>query len=289
MIDLFWSESGLCFYKQIRNSNEPFFVDRRIRISAMWKRFEKFADKEFVSRFPYDLSQRYWEMLIGCTLLDCGLLLCEDWARRKDGEGLDFKIDGVGGQVLWVEATTCGQGDSSNPNAVRGLNGRSSYLGGEQMRQIKLRVANAFSAKIEHIRRAVKNRKASSSDFFIIAIGGGTVDQIIWHNELSNYDSIISLFLPINETRLINLTSGPIFELEQKMKKIGTSKSVDKPFQMPGSELISGVLFSTGSIMSKSYKWDDEIVFIENFRSSRKISADIISKLNKKIIVKTFI
>jgi hypothetical protein len=271
---LFESEVGSTLYSYVRSS-EP----RRRHVERLWQRFEPYAERGFIEAFPFHIGERYWEMFVGCSLLDSGLEPCRKWASRGNNKGLDFKLCLPDGQTLWVEAVACGPGDpllATDPaNVVPRIDqypgGLSKdddggYVGGQHLTQLSLRVATAFKSKLKQA-----GKQASKNDLVVVAIGGGGIDSIIWHDNLPDGLAVASLFCPFRNTNCIDLSKGFVLERAPFIPKVGACKPPSKPFEQEGADLNSGVLFSARSIVSASYQWEDELIWISNYGAARRL------------------
>lgn len=255
--------------------------DQRNHILSMWQRFEPYAGRDFVQKFPQETSERYWEMLVGTTLLDAGMNLCPCWkGGTKKWGGLDFKVDLAEGGVLWVECTTFSMGHPEKADA-KALNPDSyppphfieeitrrdcerseiesiTYIPGGALENIQLRIATVFENKISHAQK----KRVCGSDPVIVAIGNADVPPTIVDDHLGHFLKVSELFLPIRDTGVVDLDSGTVLVEHSELQK-GDSP-VKKPFVMDNAELVSGVIFSTRSLPNRGVPWDDGLYWIEN-------------------------
>ena len=68
-------------------------------LNTMYERFEPYADNEFAVAFANDPEARFWEMFLGCTLLDAGKTLVPT-TERPNNAGPDFCVLDEFSQVL---------------------------------------------------------------------------------------------------------------------------------------------------------------------------------------------
>ncbi len=310
MADLFQLTSKDSFYMELMNSEDPFFKERRKHVEKLWDHFQKYAEKGFIKNFANKPMQRYWEMAIGCLVLDCQLKLSSNWTKRPSPEGLDLLVEDVEGKRLWIECVTCGtsEWDTKEENQKNlvptlenynekltfedsiddGLTGKhSSYVGGQHLKQLKLRIANSFSEKIKQIQKCINLPKnpACQDDYFIIAIGGGEIPTHIWHDNLANETDIASLFAPQKGLRLIALDGTSELEIEENTFKANNSP-VEKPFEQNGSDQVSAVLFSTRTLNSNSYHWQYDFYLINNYNAKNPLPEDLFKSQCKQINLK---
>ena len=297
---IFDGNSSHELFLQLKNSDEPFYPEKREHIKRLWERFEPFAEKGFIDNFGKKPSPGYWEMAVGCFLLDCGLSLSSEWAQRGNTKGPDFLVENVDGKRLWVECTTCGLGEDENDNIPQRENyldtldlereeeGAWSYICGQHLRQIKLRVATRFEGKIEHMQRSIDNPTCEPKvdDYFVVAIGGGEIPSVIWNDNITDDLGIVSLFAPIRDTNLIDLKNGRILEKESKTNKIGsqTTTTVEKPFMLKDenkeidNNIISHILFSKSSISSNSSAWNSNFYSLNNYNALQPLPDGLFSE-----------
>jgi hypothetical protein len=215
---------------------------------------------------------------VGCSLLDCGLLLPE----RPEPAGPDFKVGLSDGRILWVECVTFLPGDPSTKDAENLLPTEAdydsrlkneedgSYAGHQHSPQLALRVAGSFKSKLEKFVTYAKDYNGPT-DCVVFAIGPAKIESRLLHDNLTDDLAIARLFASFRDTNMIDLASGPILKLEGVTRKFGAQEPVTKPFEERGAELVSGVLFSARSIVSSSYQWEDDLVWIENYNAARPL------------------
>src|SRR5438093_8547992 len=89
-----------------RLRDDPKLAQQRAFINALYNsQFEPFADKDFRDRFPLECVSRFWEMYVGCALVQNGFKIVERENRPSKEAGPDFCIV-QNGSHLWVEAVT---------------------------------------------------------------------------------------------------------------------------------------------------------------------------------------
>jgi hypothetical protein len=125
-------------YVAVRDK-EP-YADVCSYLQALWERYEAYADPDFLTKIPHEFHQRYWEMRLGCTLLDLGFVL-----QPSKGKGPDFDACTPAGKRVYIEAVTKGPG--KEPDAVPRPNFGSGGMEPEPWDQIVLRIRAAISEK----------------------------------------------------------------------------------------------------------------------------------------------
>ncbi|WP_205687804.1 hypothetical protein [Ciceribacter ferrooxidans] len=59
-------------------------------IEARWETYEPYADPDFRHGFARDVDGRFWEMYLGCTLLEAGRALLPAAERLREGGSPTF-------------------------------------------------------------------------------------------------------------------------------------------------------------------------------------------------------
>jgi hypothetical protein len=73
-------------YLNLRAAEYPQEVAIKQELEAMWLRYEPCAEADFAAGFARDPEGRFWEMHLGCALLDAGRTL-QARVNRADGQG----------------------------------------------------------------------------------------------------------------------------------------------------------------------------------------------------------
>jgi type I restriction enzyme S subunit len=195
--DLFQSTaSDDSAFAQLRD--DPNLADQRKFINRLFNdKYEPYADKDFISRFSMECLSRFWELYLGCTLLDRGfqLVLRENLPK----EGPDFCIE-QNGSRLWIEAVvpTIGSGADSLPLKEEPPPDRFQIVPQDQ---IILRYCSAIKDKhCAHLRH-LKNGVVKADDRFIIAINGAGIP--IQFSDAGEVPYVIRAVLPFGQYSVI--------------------------------------------------------------------------------------
>jgi hypothetical protein len=99
-------------YKNLRSSAR--MADVRLHINALWQWYfdNGLADRNFLSQFPIQTTQRLWELETAWLLHNCGFSL------SKNRAGSDFHCEGAN-MAFEVEAIVAGAGAEGHPNFVK--------------------------------------------------------------------------------------------------------------------------------------------------------------------------
>ncbi len=133
-------------------------------LEEMWALYQPYADADFVPAFARDPEARFWEMFLGCSLLESGkrLLPASDRSRMQGGPDLCVLEEG---RRIWVEAIAPTRGD--NPaDAVPDLrvSGEDRLFRPQPTRQIQLRITSALATKSRIAARYIDHGIVTNGD-----------------------------------------------------------------------------------------------------------------------------
>ncbi len=193
-------------YIALRDATDGADLMFKHHCEQLWSVFQPYADRQFVREFSLNLSKRYWEMYLGCTLLDVGLeLLVSD-----SDQGPDFHFS-ISGRDYWVEAIAPGPGELSNADRVPDLMVGDIKKGVEPVtqelprEQIILRLSQALQVKADAFKRYVEKGIVGPDDVRIIAVNGADLGR--WG------DSVLPLILtPTYGVGQLTATFGSSYE-----------------------------------------------------------------------------
>ncbi len=149
-----------------------FPAEQRLRdlLNTMWNTYEQYADPDFRQGFARDVDGRFWEMYLGCALLEAGHTLLPSAERRREGGQPDLCIL-EDGRRIWIEAITPDEGAPGPDQIVRPVpinkGGKAVYA---PIRQAQLRTSGAFWTKAQKIARYIEQGVIAAEDHRIIAI-----------------------------------------------------------------------------------------------------------------------
>jgi hypothetical protein len=147
-------------------------IERELRamLEGMWARYEPYADLDFPEGFARDLDARFWEMYLGCALLDEGHALLPVAARQRDGGQPDLCVlDGE--RRIWIEAIAPDDGSPGPDQIVRPvpINEGGGVIAAP-VRQAQLRTTSAFWTKSQKLARYLAEGVIGHNDVRLIAI-----------------------------------------------------------------------------------------------------------------------
>jgi type I restriction enzyme S subunit len=98
-------------YSNLRSATDGFGLAAREHCDDLWRDFAVLADENFVSAFPFQLHERWFEMYLAVGLLRAGLNV----SCPKPGPDVLLMH---GGRRIWIEATCATPGVRGLPDSV---------------------------------------------------------------------------------------------------------------------------------------------------------------------------
>lgn len=175
MCDL-WSVDGEDLdrgYLNLRTASHPEEQDMRGQLDRLWETYAPYADATFRQGFARDPNARFWEMYLGCRLLQAGKRLMPTAERPRRGGQPDICMIEDGGRI-WIEAIAPEPG--AGEDGVRGPKpiNQGGRFGPMPTRQAQLRTTGALFKKTKVFERYLREGVVAPEDVRIIAIGAGS-------------------------------------------------------------------------------------------------------------------
>lgn len=157
-------------FENLKAAESPIEQQLRAMLQEMWSRYEPYADSDFRHGFARDVDGRFWEMYLGCTLLEAGRILLPVVERQRDGGQPDLCVL-EDGRRIWIEAITPDEGAPGPDQIVRPVPiNEGGGLVAAPIRQAQLRTSSAFWTKAQKIGRYIEQGVIAPDDPRIIAI-----------------------------------------------------------------------------------------------------------------------
>ncbi|MCG7394259.1 hypothetical protein MHY87_15240 [Microvirga sp. ACRRW] len=224
-----------------------FQIEQELRamLQEMWMRYEPYADPDFRQGFARDVDGRFWEMYLGCTLLEAGRTLLPVVERQRQGGQPDLCVL-EDGYRIWIEAITPDEGASGPDQIVRPIpiNEGGGFVGAP-IRQAQLRTSGAFWTKAQKISGYIEQGVIAPEDTRIIAISASRFGVYVSERPLP---LIMTTLFPIGDAYVtIDRDTGDILEegfhpapfIQRERSPIPRTAFVDERFAN-----ISGVIWS---------------------------------------------
>lgn len=157
-------------FENLKIAEFPIEQQLRAMLQEMWARYEPYADPDFRQGFARDVDGRFWEMYLGCTLLEAGRRLLPVTDRQREGGQPDLCVLEEDRRI-WIEAITPDEGASGPDQTVRPVPIKEGGgLVAAPIRQAQLRASSAFWTKAQRIARYIEQGVIAPEDIRIIAI-----------------------------------------------------------------------------------------------------------------------
>lgn len=179
-------------------------------LQEMWERYEPYADPDFRQGFARDVDGRFWEMYLGCTLLEAGRTLLPVVERQREGGQPDLCVL-QGGLRIWIEAITPDEGAPGPDQIVRPVPlNEGGGLFAAPVRQAQLRTSGAFWTKAQRIARYLEQGVIVPEDTRIIAISASRFGVYVTEQPLP---LIMTTLFPIGDAYItIDRETGNVVE-----------------------------------------------------------------------------
>lgn len=179
-------------------------------LEQMWARYEPYADPDFRHGFARDVDGRFWEMYLGCTLLDAGHNLLPVVERQREGGQPDLCVLEDHGRT-WIEAIAPDDGEPGPDQIVRPVPiNEGGGLAAAPIRQAQLRTSGAFWTKAQKIGCYLEQGVIAPEDRRVIAISASRFGAYVPDRPLP---LIMTTLFPIGDAYItIDRATGDVVE-----------------------------------------------------------------------------
>lgn len=197
-------------FENLKAAEHPVEQQLRALMQEMWQRYEPYADPDFRHGFARDVDGRFWEMYLGCTLLDAGRTLLPVVERQREGGQPDLCVL-EDGRRIWIEAITPDEGAPGPDQIVRPVPiNEGGGLVAAPIRQAQLRTSGAFWTKAQKIGRYIEQGVIAPEDTRIIAISASRFGVYVAEQPLP---LIMTTLFPIGDAFItIDRATGDVLE-----------------------------------------------------------------------------
>lgn len=256
MSDFFTSENPTDLsYLNLRDRHS--YEDIREFIKSLWALYEPYADQHFRSEIGHHFHQRFWEMYLGCVLLNNGHSI----ARSEIGPDFNIQIDASN---IWIEAVAPGAG--TGDDMVNDLVADSkAHLVPDA--NIILRIRSAIEDKHEQLHRFKDDGLIGMDDPYVIAVNGRGIPMAFLDSEDIPY--IIKCVLPFGQQKheydvASKMLTRVYYEYRSKInKRSGCEVSTDIFLDEEYNE-ISAILYSAADVANHPSIIGSEFILIHN-------------------------
>lgn len=232
-------------FENLKSAELPIEQQLRAMLQEMWSRYEPYADSDFRHGFARDVDGRFWEMYLGCSLLEAGRTLLPVAERQRDGGQPDLCVLEAGRRI-WIEAITPDEGAPGPDQIVRPIPiNEGGDLVAAPIRQAQLRTSGAFWTKAQKIGRYIEQGVIAPEDPRIIAISASRFGVFVAEQPLP---LVMTTLFPIGDAYVtINRMTGDVLEegfhaapfIQRERNPIPRTAFLDERFAD-----ISGVIWS---------------------------------------------
>ncbi|KWV49233.1 hypothetical protein [Stenotrophomonas maltophilia] len=197
-------------FENLKAAESPVEQQLRITLQEMWTDYEPYADPDFRQGFARDVDGRFWEMYLGCTLLDAGRTLLPVADRQREGGQPDICVLDENRRI-WIEAIAPDGGAPGPDQIMRPVPiNEGGGLIAAPIRQAQLRTSGAFWTKARKISRYIEQGVIAPEDVRIIAISASRFGLYVPERPLP---LIMTTLFPIGDAFLtINRDTGDVIE-----------------------------------------------------------------------------
>ncbi|MYA35341.1 MAG: hypothetical protein F4Y34_01580 [Gammaproteobacteria bacterium] len=243
-------------YVNVRDAADGICADGRAYTELLWRRFSDFADSQFLREAKDNFTERFWEMYLGCTLIDCGYEI-----GTPGDEGPDL-FTHVIDKFFWFEATASSAG-TKDDQVPKPTVGEAGFVPEDK---ILLRLTNAIDAKLRQIERAQERGIVSERDGALVCINGRqipntTVDAVP--------PLIVQAVLAIGNPQITLdrytmqvISSG--FEKRPHLKKASGTEISTRGFVDGSLARISAVIYSHVDCVNHPPRLGDDFLCVHN-------------------------
>jgi hypothetical protein len=248
-------------FENLKAARSPVEQQLRGTLQEMWDHYEPFADPDFRNGFARDVDGRFWEMYLGCMLLEAGRTLLPVAERQRQGGQPDLCVLEDDRRV-WIEAVAPDEGAAGPDQIVRPIPGGG--LAAAPIRQAQLRTSSAFWTKAQKIGRYIEQGVIAPEDTRIVAISASRFGAYVTEQPLP---LIMTTLFPIGDAYItINRETGNVVEegfrvahfIHRERDPIPRTAFLDERFAN-----ISGVIWSRIGIGNLS-RLDRPITYVHN-------------------------
>jgi hypothetical protein len=157
-------------FENLKAAELPIEQQLHAMLQEMWGRYEPYADPDFRQGFARDVDGRFWEMYLGCTLLEAGRTLLPVVERQREGGQPDLCVLEDGRRSGSRPLPQMKAHRVLTRSCVRSPSTRAAASSAAPIRQAQLRTSGAFWTKAQRIARYLEQGVIGPEDTRIIAI-----------------------------------------------------------------------------------------------------------------------
>lgn len=284
MSELFSSENGTKAYQLVRNLDDR--KDIKDYCETQWTEFKPLCgnQKEFVSQFPNNFVERWWELRVFRFLTNNRLDVI-----KSDKAGPDFKIKLNDTQFLWVECVSPGVGENEE-NKVREIQinpiTKVGVGSGNYDDQAMLRVGGSLTDKAKTFLRYMESGIIGENDICLLAID---ISQLRGYDDPPGDPNLLFKILTgIHSLQLVMdlETSETNYKYSRKLpvKTRSNDTDIELDWQLPEIDKtfkFNGFLYNSCPFVVPTYDKLDYISINDSFNFTTDKFLDQIHTINR--------
>lgn len=248
---------------------QPFFAAFRARLEGMWTAFSPHADPNFRQEFANQMHRRFWEMYLGCTLLELGYPL------KSEPAGPDFFVCSTTPEIA-IEATAPGPG--SGPDQVTlPPPGQGRYV---SLEPTLVRLRSGIEEKHRRYHEHLSKNLIRGDEPFVIGLSGRDVP---YSSTALGPPLIVQAVFPIGEpTFAFSIESNDepklVYPYRDHVKKAKGAPVSTTLFTDTAYTHISAIIFSTVDAVNLPSLIGSDFIVIHNRLAAHPIPRGFIKR-----------
>jgi hypothetical protein len=258
-------------YKSIRDSESEVAQRAKSFCNSLWERYRAICkDENFLSDIPHQFDQRFWEMYLGCWLIDL------PYNVMNMPEGPDFLLTDASGKRIWIEAVCPTPGEQGHPDAVPEIPRGESF--GVPDEKIVLRLTSVIKDKNEKYMKDLSKGLVGSDDAFILAIN---TKQVYLDPNCGDLPRLIKAVYPVGSMyfEISNVPDVPPRSGRWARNAISKNNQTEIPVGNFLDQNYAGITAILGcSIDCANYRErpEDNFFWIKNLKACTEIPNDLV-------------
>ena len=240
-----------------RLASEARLAPYRDYVEDLWTAFRPFADPNFTTDIAHQFHPRFWEMYLGCAMIDLGFSLIP----RPTLAGPDLGVQ-LSGSRLWIEAAAPGHGQG--PDAVPDLVEHDMFEPLPEA-QVILRFTAAVLEKARKFEQYLAAGLVARDDVCVAAISGGAIWNGLYDDPMP---LIVRSLFPVGGLQVTLAPDGTKvsegFAMQRNVPKKSGAAVPTEGFMDGTLQLLAGVLFSNSNLGNHPAVPGADFIFIHN-------------------------
>lgn len=246
-------------YRNVQTGSDRFPRPPRDFVEELWSRYEPYADAEFPALARTCFHPRFWEMYLGCSLLEGGRFVVPRERRRTIHKGPDLQLENDAG---WIEAIAVTPGEGADA-VEEGPSGKERSVPDDR---IILRLLAGIGEKRRKYDGYLCGEVVRPNEPYVIAINAALVPSARSEQSIPR---IVRAVYPFGyeqihfDTRTLDAV-GRSFQYRDTIYKLSGADVSTRIFEDPHFAGISGVLYSAVDVWNYPSPLAGDFVLVHN-------------------------